>query len=179
MKFRVYLLYSTLVKLPFQTCHPVCVPSSRPARSWWPTPSPVPPECCCSQRCPSQLPQFAWKTQQRHMVTHPCMNKFRNKNPKGHIHKMNLTKRVITNCLHHSVNVLKRLCAWRAHSSLKMILCILQDAPVFHTKLRVIFMAYNTSKIRTATNSSHQWLCPIKKKMLECIQLKKTKTKSG
>lgn len=53
--------------LPFQTYHPGRDLFSHLAHFWWPTPSPVLPECYCSRRCLSLLPLFAFmKTPQRH-----------------------------------------------------------------------------------------------------------------
>lgn len=50
----------THTHLPFQTYHPGHGLFSHLAHFWWPTPSPVLPECYCSRRCLSPLPQFAF-----------------------------------------------------------------------------------------------------------------------
>lgn len=72
---RYHLMYHTWLSvgdfdtphLPFQTYHPGRGLFSHLAHFWWPTPSPVLPECYCSRRCLSLLPLFAFmKTPQRH-----------------------------------------------------------------------------------------------------------------
>lgn len=45
---------------PFQTYRPGHGLFFHLAHFWWPTPSPVLPECCCSRRCLSLPPLFAF-----------------------------------------------------------------------------------------------------------------------